>query len=67
MRKLGKKASSQNGTMTAFACDCMSICASYANCTQYCTSGTAFESGYYTSYGKLVANSLSGSNFLWGK
>ena len=65
MKKLGKKTCGQNGTMTAFACDCMTICRANTDCATYCSS-TLEASGFYTPYGRLVSTALSGSNFLWG-
>ena len=38
-KQLGKKAHVQEGTMTAFACDCISVCQSsaFCNCTSAAT------------------------------
>lgn len=32
MKALGKKKTAQNGTLVAFACDCISVCKSLASC-----------------------------------
>lgn len=63
-KSLGKKAHAQNGTMTAFACDCISVCQSSAYCT--CSDTTMYSNGQVSNMGKIVATALSGSNALWG-
>lgn len=63
-KQLGKKAHVQEGTMTAFACDCISVCQSSAFCN--CTSAATQSNTYAASMGKIVATALSGSNYMWG-
>ena len=64
-KQLGKKAHVQEGTMTAFACDCISVCQSSAFCN--CTSAATQSNTYAASMGKIVATALSGSNYMWGQ
>ena len=48
-KQLGKKAHVQEGTMTAFACDCISVCQSSAFCN--CTSAATQSNTYAASMG----------------
>lgn len=50
-KQLGKKAHVQEGTMTAFACDCISVCQSSAFCN--CTSAATQSNTYAASMGKI--------------
>ncbi len=61
---LGKKTRVQEGTLMAFACNCMSECQSYAYCS--CTNTVLDSNDNASKMGKLVSTALSGSNYLWG-
>ena len=55
-KQLGKKAHVQEGTMTAFACDCISVCQSSAFCN--CTSAATQSNTYAASLWQLLCQVL---------
>lgn len=63
-KTLGKKTHVQDGTMMAFACDCISECQAYAYCS--CADPSLNKNDNASKMGKLVSTALSGSNYLWG-
>lgn len=62
-KALGKKKTLQNGTLVAYSCDCISVCKSLASCNCI-TDQTLASSNSTTSFGKIVASTMSGTT--WG-
>lgn len=62
MKALGKKKTVQNGTLVAFACDCISVCKSLASCN-CATDITMRDTNSTTSFGKIVSKTMSGENW----